>query len=135
MERIEESIKKYFDKSVTDRERAIFEGGIALGAIYHQFIGIPIIKDKAIIEALEKVISKSMGLQPYRESVEVKINFDLIKGEKRHAYDYETLKGKHLDVKVKTKYGNSRAIVRMRYIPEIDFTLMYIEKIEKLRSK
>ncbi|MEM3437979.1 MAG: dihydroneopterin aldolase family protein [Nitrososphaerales archaeon] len=131
MESIEENIKKYFDKSVTDRERAIFEGGIALGAIYHQFVGIPIIKDKAVIKALERAISKSMKLQPYRESVEVRINIDMIKGEKSHAYDYEILKGKHLDVKVKTKYGNSRATVRMRYIPEVDFTLMYIEKLEE----
>lgn len=132
MESVEENIKKYFDKSVTDRERAIFEGGIALGAIYHQFTGIPIIKDKDLIKALERAISKSMGLQPYRESVEVKINVEMIKGEKSHVYDYETLKGKHLDVRVKTKYGDSRATVRMRYIPEIDFTLMYIEKLEKI---
>ncbi|MGQ9468296.1 MAG: dihydroneopterin aldolase family protein [Nitrososphaerales archaeon] len=133
MESIEEAVRRYFDKSVTDRERAIFEGAIALGAIYHQFSGIPIFKDEDIIRTLEETISKSMKLQPYRESVEVKINADMIKGEKSHAYDYETLKGKHLDVRVKTKYGNAKATVRMRYIPEIDFTLMYIEKLEEIK--
>jgi hypothetical protein len=132
MKSIEEAVRKYFDKSVTDRERAVFEGGIALGAIYHQFTGMPVFKDKDLIRALEEAISKSMRLQPYRESVEVKINADMIKGEKSHAYDYETLKGKHLDVTVKTKYGNAKATVRMKYIPEIDFTLMYIEKLEKI---
>ncbi|MCP8317671.1 MAG: hypothetical protein H3Z51_12560 [archaeon] len=35
-------------------------------------------------------------------------------------------------MKVKTKYGNAKATVRMRYIPEIDFTLMYIEKLEEI---
>jgi hypothetical protein len=132
MKSIEEAVRKYFDKSVTDRERAVFEGGIALGAIYHQFTGMPVFKDKDLIRALEEAISKSMRLQPYRESVEVKINADMIKGEKSHAYDYETLKGKHLDVIVKTRYGNAKATVRMKYIPEIDFTLMYIEKLEKI---
>jgi hypothetical protein len=132
MKSIEEAVRKYFDKSVTDRERAVFEGGIALGAIYHQFTGMPVFKDKDLIRALEEAISKSMRLQPYRESVEVKINADMIKGEKSHAYDYETLKGKHLDVTVKTRYGNAKATVRMKYIPEIDFTLMYIEKLEKI---
>ncbi|MCP8308827.1 MAG: dihydroneopterin aldolase family protein [archaeon] len=132
MESIEEVVRRYFDKSVTNRERVIFEGAIALGAIYHQFIGIPICKDEDIIRTLEETISRTMKLQPYRESVEVRIDADMIKGEKSHAYDYETLKGKHLDVKVKTKYGNAKATVRMRYIPEIDFTLMYIEKLEEI---
>jgi len=132
MEGIEESVRRYFDKSVTNRERTIFEGAIALGAIYHQFTGIPICKDEDIIRALEETISKTMKLQPYRESVEVRIDADMIKGEKSHAYDYETLKGKHLDVRVKTRYGNAKATLRMRYIPEIDFTLMYIEKLEEI---
>ena len=128
----EESANRYFDKSITDRERAIFEGAIALGAIYHQFVGTPICKDKKVIGALEETIGKTMRLQPYRESVEVKINTDLIKGQKKHPYDYETLKGKHLDLRVKTRYGSARATVRMRYIPKIDFTLMYIEKLEEV---
>ena len=132
MESMEEAVRRYFDKSVTNRERAIFEGAIALGAIYHQFTGIPISKDEDIIRTLEETISKTMKLQPYRESVEVSIDADMIKGEKSHAYDYETLKGKHLDVRVKTRYGNAKATVRMRYIPEIDFTLMYIEKLEEI---
>jgi hypothetical protein len=132
MKSIEEVVKKYFDKSVTDRERAIFEGGIALGAIYHQFTGIPISKDRDVIKTLEESISRSMKLQPYRESVKVKIDADMIKAGKSHTYDYETLKGRHLDVRVKTRYGNAKATVRMRYIPEIDFTLMYIEKLEEI---
>ncbi len=131
MESIEEVVRRYFYKSVTNRERAIFEGAIALGAIYHQFTGIPICKDEDIIRTLEETISKTMKLQPYRESVEVRIDANMIKGEKSHAYDYETLKGRHLDVRVKTRYGNAKATVRMRYIPEIDFTLMYIEKLEE----
>jgi len=132
MRSIEEVVRKYFDKSVTDRERAIFEGGIALGAIYHQFTGIPISKDKDVIKALEEARSKSMKLQPYRESVKVKIDADTINAGKSHAYDYETLKGRHLNVRVKTRYGNAKATVRIRYIPEIEFTLMYIEKLEEI---
>ncbi len=131
MESVEEVVRRYFDKSVSDRERAIFEGAIALGAIYHQFIGIPVCKNEDVIRTLEEAISKTMKLQPYRESVEVTIDADMLKGEKNHAYDYETLKGKHLDIRVKTKYGDARATLRMRYIPEIDFTLMYIEKLEE----
>ncbi|MCX8191821.1 MAG: dihydroneopterin aldolase family protein, partial [Nitrososphaerales archaeon] len=55
-EGIESIVRKYFDQSLTDRERAIFEGGIALGALYHQFIGIPICRDRKVVSMLERAI-------------------------------------------------------------------------------
>ena len=33
--------KKYFS-NITSRERAIFEGGISMGALFHQFVGTPV---------------------------------------------------------------------------------------------
>ena len=129
---IEDSVSTFFDKRVTDRERAIFEGAIALGAISHQFIGVPICNDKNIIKSLEETIEKTMKLQPYRERVKVKIDADMISKEKNNPYDYETLRDRHLDLQVITSYGKARVTVRMRYIPEIDFSLMYIERIEEL---
>ena len=67
--------KKYFSKDVSDRERAIFEGGISLGAIYHQFVGLPISKSTDF-DNLEKTIENSIKTQPYIEDVKVKINRD-----------------------------------------------------------
>ena len=43
--------EKYFS-NITKRERAIFEGGISMGALFHQFIGTPVNKDTK--ESLEK---------------------------------------------------------------------------------
>lgn len=130
MKGAEEVANRYFAKDVTDRERAIFEGAIALSAVYHQFVGTPISKDEKVFRALEEAISRSIGLQPYKESVEVKINTNRIKSQKKHAFDYETLKGEHLDVRVTSRYRTARAILRMRYIPELRYMLMYVEKIE-----
>jgi hypothetical protein len=43
--------EKYF-KNISKRERAIFEGAITMGALFHQFIGTPVsIKS---VESLEK---------------------------------------------------------------------------------
>ncbi|MEM4311175.1 MAG: dihydroneopterin aldolase family protein [Nitrososphaerales archaeon] len=130
--REEEVIKSYFDPTLTDRERAIFEGGVALGSIYHQFLGVPIIKDDEILKALENAIEKTMSVQPYREKIEVKIIRDKVKSEKKNQYDYESLKGAHLDIKVVVKYGKYRVTARMKRMEEIDYNLMCIEKIEKL---
>ncbi len=122
--------KKYFDPKVTDRERAIFEGGIALGTIYHQFVGVPIAPDKHTVRVLEEAMEKTIKLQPFKTDVKVKIDIKrLQKKVKRRLYGYETLKGEYLNVRVKTTYGKAKAILRMRYIPKLNYTLMYIEKV------
>jgi len=132
MRNVEEIAKRYFDKSVTDRERAIFEGAITLGALYHQFTGTPVSRDPRVIQALEDAMERSMALQPYREKVEVKIDAQAIGRSKRHPYDYETLRGSMIDAKVQTRYGRTRAILRMRRVPELQYTLMYVEKVEEI---
>ena len=129
---LESIAKKYFDKTISDRERAIFEGAIALGATCHQFAGTPIAKDEKVVKSLEEAVSNSMALQPYKKAVRLKIDRDALKGEKKNPYDYETLKGRHMDLQVVSEYGDSRATLRMRYVPDLKYTLMYVEKIEKI---
>ena len=63
--------KKYFS-NITSRERAIFEGGISMGALFHQFVGTPVNSETK--ENLERVIEDSFRLQTAIEDVEVKIN-------------------------------------------------------------
>ena len=130
MNEFEQEAKKYFSKNVTDRDRAIFEGGITLGAIFHQFIGTPVKNDPKIIEILEKSIELSMSCQPYIEKVKAKIIISKLKSGE-HSYDYSELKGENLVLGVISKYGNVRVHFGMKYIEELDFPLMYIESIEE----
>jgi len=48
--------KIYFSPDLTDRERACFESGIKLGALYHILCGIPISIDENILKNIEKGI-------------------------------------------------------------------------------
>jgi hypothetical protein len=128
--KFEEKAKKYFGKDVTDRDRAIFEGAITLGATYHQFVGTPISKDTKVVSALEKAIEKTMLLQPYIEKVEVKIDLSNTKNGS-HPYDYSEVGRRNLSVKLISKYGKTRAYMRMSFVSELDFPLMFIEKIEE----
>ena len=75
--------KEYFS-NITTRERAIFEGAISMGALFHQFVGTPVNKDTK----------------------------------------------KSLDVKIHTKVENVKAIIRIEFIEELNYPLMYVEKIE-----
>ena len=58
--------------SCDDRDRAVFEAGIKMGTIYHQFVGTPFNQDT--VSDLEATISKTIGVQPYVESAVVKID-------------------------------------------------------------
>ncbi|MFQ6135439.1 MAG: dihydroneopterin aldolase family protein [Nitrososphaerales archaeon] len=125
----EDPARKFFDRKMTDRERAIFEGAVGLASIYHQFIGTPVSRDKDVIEALEEAIRRSTLLQPYKKDVKVKLS---ITGDyrKKDVYNYHSLEGRDLDITIVTEYGSSRVTSRMRYMPELKYVLMYVEKVE-----
>ena len=56
--------EKYFS-NITTRERAIFEGAISMGALFHQFVGTPVNKNTK--ESLEKAMEESLNLQPAKK--------------------------------------------------------------------
>jgi len=57
----EELAANYFNCS--ERERAVFEAGIKLGTIYHQFVGTPVAA--ANVEILERAIEDGVRVQPF----------------------------------------------------------------------
>ncbi len=131
----EDVADRWFDSSVTARERAIFEGAITLGALYHQFVGVPVIKDRRVLLLLERAISEVMSLQPYKERVSVHIRDSKVKGNRSTPYDYSELDGRMLEAQVVSNYKGRRATLAMKYLPELRYNLMYIERIETLERK
>ena len=117
--------KEYFS-NITKRERAIFEGAISMGALFHQFVGTPVNKDTK--ESLEKAMEESLSLQPAIEKVEVEIRFDKLE-ESMTEFDYTSLTGDMLDVKIHTKVDDVTAIIRIEFIEELNYPLMYVEDI------
>lgn len=125
---LEDPAAKYFSPKVTSRDRAVFEAGVAIGTLVHQFTGIPI-KNVEDLKILEEAIRKSLLAQPFRESVDVKINVEF--PQSTSPYDYVTLKSTHIDARIAVKYGKCRVVARLRYIPELNYTLGFIEDIEE----
>lgn len=117
--------KKYFS-NITNRERAIFEGAISMGALFHQFVGTPF--NKKTIPSLEKAIQESLELQPAIEKVEVKINLDKL-NKAMTEFEYTSLNGDMLNVKIYSKVNDTLVIVKMEFIEELNYPLMYIEDI------
>jgi hypothetical protein len=117
---------KYFN--CTNSERAVFEAGIKLGTVYHQFVGAPISKDN--VEVLEKSIAEGAKVQPFVKDAAVKIDRKRLR-EKSTDYDYLTLTGDMLDVELTVQYGDVTVICEMRHIAEMDYPLMYVKDIKR----
>jgi len=119
--------KEYFS-NITTRERAIFEGAISMGALFHQFVGTPVNKNTK--DSLETSMEESLKLQPAIEDVKVNIRFDKLE-ESMTEFEYTSLTGDMLDVKIYTKVENVKAIIRIEFIEELNYPLMYIEDIKE----
>lgn len=109
----------------TDRDRAAFEAGIKLGSILHQFIGVPLTRTNA--GSLERAIEAAARIQPFVEDVRVRIDRPRIRN--RGPFRYAVLNEDLLHVEVTVRAGKARAVAVLRYVPEIDYPLMYLKSI------
>ncbi len=114
-------------ETVTDRDNALFEAGIKLGALYHQFTGSPVNLDT--VSSLEQAIQESISVQPYVKEIFVKIDRDMLKSKLSSEFGYSELQGPMLKVRITVKYGSVKVIVGMEYNPELNYPLMKIEEI------
>lgn len=113
---------------VTDRDRAFFEAGIKLGALYHQFVGSPI--SLRTVRSLEKAIEESVALQPFVEEVSVIIDREKLAEAINEEFGYGELRGDMLVVRLVTRVGECRATVGLQYDEELRYPLMYVESVE-----
>ncbi len=110
---------------MNNRELALFEAGIKLGALYHQYVGAPL--DVAAIPVMENAIQKSIGVQPYVEDIRVRIDPERVSA-KINKFGYAELEGSMLDVELVVKYGGAKVLVKMQYDEDAEYPLMFIER-------
>ncbi|MDI6719462.1 MAG: dihydroneopterin aldolase family protein [Methanomicrobiales archaeon] len=96
---------------ITDRERAAFEAGIKLGALYHQWVGTPISPETA--GTVETAIEQAVALQPCVEGVRVRLDRSLMEP---NLFGYSELRGLMFRVEVTTRVGRAvcRAVLESR---------------------
>jgi hypothetical protein len=86
----------------SDREQAVFEAGIKLGAIYHQWVGTPLSRESAA--SVEAAIEKAVILQPFVEEITVILERSLMT---ENRYGYSELSGLMFNVEIITRVGFS----------------------------
>jgi len=121
--------KIYFSPDLSERERACFETGIKLGALYHILCGIPITSDEKVINSIEKGIEAAISCQPYVQSVKVILDRDKIIGKKSNQFDYDEISGKIIRAELILKYENIEIVAKIDWVEKMQYPLMFIEKI------
>lgn len=114
----------YF-KNLSSRERAIFEGGISMGSLYHQFVGTPV--NIETCDSLEKAIEESILLQPAIVDVDVSLNKELIKKACK-AMNYTSLEGNMLEITITTQVNEISICTCISYDEELNYPIMYIKE-------
>jgi len=119
-----------FDSSApfSDRDHALFEAGIKLGALYHQFVGTPL--SLSGIPSLEKAIENSIRAQPYVLDISVQIHEKDVRAQLNEFFQYTELKGTMLTVRVVIRYGSAKVFASLAFDDKLNYPLMKIDKIE-----
>jgi dihydroneopterin aldolase len=109
----------------SDQEQAVFEAGIKLGALYHQWVGTPISRESAA--TVEAAIEKAVILQPFVEAITVKLDRRLMK---KNRFGYSELSGLMFDAEIVTRVGFSYC--RARLAPEKGYPFMQVVDCDEI---
>jgi len=94
----------------TEREQAVFEAAIKLGALYHQFVGTPVSPETA--STIEEAIESAVRLQPYVTDVTVRLDRSVML---ENPFGYSEVSGRMFDVTISTKVGVATCTAALRY--------------------
>jgi hypothetical protein len=94
----------------TNRENAVFEAAIKLGALYHQFAGTPISRSTA--DKIETAIESAVSLQPYVTHIEVHLDRSLMN---ENSFGYSELTGAMYHAVIETKFGDAFCRAQLKF--------------------
>jgi len=112
----------------TDRDRAVFEAGIKLASLYHQYIGSPVNPENA--GHFETAMEEGMKAQPFVSTASVSVDRRILKAS-LSPYGYCSLNERMLEAKVEIEYEGWRVRASLGWVEELSYPLMKIDDIKK----
>lgn len=109
---------------ISDRERAAFEAGIKLGALYHQWVGTPVSRESA--GSLERAMENAHIQQPYVTEITVGLDREAMIP---NSFGYSELAGLMLDVEMTVRVNQVACHVSLSR--EGEYPMMRIEWIDE----
>ena len=102
-------------------EMAAFEAGIKLGALYHQFTGVPVSEKTA--ESLEEAMEEAISNQPYVSKVRVFISREKL-AARENVFGYAELSGDMVEAEVEVECCGARAAAKLGLNEATGYPLM-----------
>lgn len=124
--------RKIHRADLSEREALLFEAGIKLGGIFHQYLGIPVAPTTAA--GLARSIERAVALQPYVESIAVRIDPSRGPPLGRGRFAYRYLTPEMLRVTIHLKDGPTRVVARLVQRPELRYPLMSVDRASPRRA-
>jgi len=113
------------------REALLFEAGVKLGGLFHQYFGMPISTRTAAATA--RTIERAVALQPFVVSVHAAI--DPARGGPlgRGRFAYRYLTPEMIDVRIRLRDGPEEVEARLAHRPDLRYPLMSVERVGAAR--
>jgi dihydroneopterin aldolase len=106
------------------REALLFEAGVKLGGVFHQYLGIPISPRTAA--GVARTIEEAVALQPYVRAVTVRIRPARAGPVGRGRFGYRYLTAEMLTVTVRLADGPVEVVARLAHRPDLRYPLMSV---------
>ncbi|HYB78477.1 MAG TPA: dihydroneopterin aldolase family protein [Thermoplasmata archaeon] len=111
------------------RDSLLFEAGIKLGGIFHQYLGIPVSSRTA--GSLARAIEAAVGLQPFVRRVAVRIRPERGGPLGRGRFAYRYLIPEMLEVTVELVDGTNAVVANLRHRPDLRYPLMKVIRVRE----
>ncbi|HZY91670.1 MAG TPA: dihydroneopterin aldolase family protein [Thermoplasmata archaeon] len=111
--------------SLSVKEALLFEAGIKLGGVFHQYLGTPVSSSTA--PALARTIQDAVRLQPYVRDVRVRIDPGRGGPRGRGRFGYRYLTPEMLEVEVTLGEGRVEVRARLVHRPDLRYPLMTVD--------
>lgn len=122
--------RKWHPADLTRREALLFEAGIKLGGVFHQYLGIPVRRRTS--RSLARTIEEALTLQPYVARAEVRIDPSRGGALGQGRFGYRYLTAEMLDVRVHLADGPWTVTAHLSHRKDLRYPLMRVERASRV---
>jgi dihydroneopterin aldolase len=118
---------------LTRREALLFEAGVKLGGVFHQYLGMPVARSTVADTA--RTIERAVALQPFVVRVRVRIDPRAGGPVGKGPFAYAYLRAEMLDVTVRLRDGPDEVEARLAHRPDLRYPLMRVVHAGPARTR
>lgn len=112
---------------LTDREALLFEAGIKLGGVFHQYLGVPV--DASTAAGLGATIARAVRLQPFVAAASVTVDVGRAGPAGRGAFAYHYLTAEMLRARIVLRQGGTEVAAELAHRGDLRYPLMRVVRV------